>query len=69
MRRIFTYLLFLLLPPLALQAQVAIDATNFPDGNFRGAVAAFDTDGDNSLSETEITAVTKIDVQQEPHID
>ena len=53
MRRIFTYLLFLLLPPLALQAQVAIDATNFPDENFRTYVATFDTDGDNSLSETE----------------
>ena len=62
MRRIFTYLLFLLLPPLALQAQVAIDATNFPDDNFRTYVATFDTDGDNSLSETEIAAAKKIDV-------
>ena len=62
MRRIFTFLLFLLLPPMALQAQVAIDATNFPDDNFRTYVATFDTDGDNSLSETEIAAAKKIDV-------
>jgi Leucine-rich repeat (LRR) protein len=47
---------------MALQAQVAIDATNFPDENFRGAVAAFDTDGDGTLSQTEIKNVTSISV-------
>ena len=47
----------------SLSAQVTIDENNFPDANFRDAVAAFNTDGDNSLSETEIAAVTKIDVQ------
>ena len=62
MRRIFTYLLFLLLAPLALQAQVAIDATNFPDNNFRTYVATFDTDGDGTLSQTEIKNVTSISV-------
>ncbi len=63
MRRIFTYLLFLLLPPLALQAQVAIDATNFPDNNFRTYVATFDTDGDGTLSQTEIKKVNSINVE------
>ena len=47
----------------SLSAQVTIDENNFPDANFSDAVAAFNTDGDNSLSETEIAAVTKIDVQ------
>lgn len=64
MRRIFTYLLFLLLAPLALQAQVAIDATNFPDNNFRTYVATFDTDGDGTLSQTEIKKVKSINVEK-----
>ena len=65
MRRIFTYLLFLLLPPLALQAQVAIDATNFPDENFRTFVsgADIDKDQDGVLSDNELT-VKSINVEK-----
>ena len=56
--------MFLLLAPLALQAQVAIDATNFPDNNFRTYVATFDTDGDGTLSQTEIKKVKSINVEK-----
>ena len=38
---------------------VAINATNFPDENFRNIVKTFD-DGDNKLTAAEISAVTKI---------
>ena len=45
------------------QAQgIAIDATNFPDVNFRTHVKQYDTDSDGSLSDKEIAAVTSIDV-------
>jgi len=61
MRRIFTYLLFLLLPPLALQAQVAIDATNFPDENFRTFVSGTDIDKDQdgvlSVNELKVKSI------------
>ena len=49
--------------PFSTQAQVAINETNFPDANFRAAVEAFDTDGEAGLSEAEIAAVTKLDLQ------
>ncbi len=42
-------------------AGVAIDAANFPDEQFRTIVGGFDTDGDDSLSDEEIAAVTKIE--------
>ncbi|MBR3434969.1 MAG: hypothetical protein IKG88_03665, partial [Bacteroidales bacterium] len=42
---------------------IAIDATNFPDENFRTYVSSnFDTDKDTYLSDDEIAAVTKIAV-------
>ncbi len=43
---------------------IAIDQTNFPDGNFRSYVSsvAVDKDGDGYLSPKEIAAVTTIDV-------
>lgn len=41
-------------------AGVAIDDTNFPDANFRTFVKKFDTNKDDSLSDTEIAAVKKI---------
>ena len=42
---------------------VAIDATNFPDEVFRGYIKEkFDKNGDDVLSEEEITTVTEIDV-------
>ena len=42
-------------------AGVAIDGTNFPDANFRTIVENFDTNKDDSLSDTEIAAVEAID--------
>ena len=42
---------------------IAIDATNFPDGNFRAYVSSnCDTDGDTYLSDDEIAAVKEIDI-------
>ncbi len=41
---------------------VAINETNFPDGTFRTYVSQFDTDGDGVLSESEIAAVTEMNV-------
>ena len=53
-----------LLPGMALAAEgdVEINAKNFPDANFCAVVETFDTNGDGSLSEAEIAAVTEIDV-------
>ena len=39
---------------------VAIDATNFPDANFRTFVQDYDTNSDGKLSEAELAAVTKM---------
>ena len=45
------------------EGSIGIDASNFPDPNFRAYVKEkFDTDNNNSLSESEREAVTKIDV-------
>ncbi len=69
--RLFTILLsaaagLLVLLPLAGNAQVAIDETNFPDSVFRAYVRAnFDTDANDSLSLAEREAVTHIDVSGE----
>ena len=52
-----------LLPPSPAQAagEVAVNATNFPDANFRAYVSAnCDTDGDKKLSASEIAEVTEI---------
>ena len=38
-------------------------ATFFPDANFRSCLAAYDTNGDNVLSETELNVVTALDVR------
>ena len=45
---------------------IAIDATNFPDENFRAIVAGtdIDTNSDGKLSEKEIAAVTGLDVSE-----
>ena len=45
----------------ARAADVAIDAANFPDASFRTFVRQYDTDGNGSLSDMEIAAVTAID--------
>ena len=42
--------------------EVAIDENNFPDADFREYVGRFDTDGNGSLSESEISGCTSIDV-------
>ncbi len=41
-------------------ADVEINEDNFPDANFRTVVNGFDTDGDGTLSDTEIGNVTEI---------
>lgn len=52
-----------LLPVTAFAAgDVAINAINFPDSAFRTYVSSFDTDGNGSLSASEIAAVTEINV-------
>ncbi len=48
----------------AQAAEIAIDATNFPDENFRDYVKInIDTDGNNILSEHEIEKITSINVR------
>ena len=48
--------------PEALAA-VTVDATNFPDANFRAYMSTFcDADSDGTLSDAEIAAVTLINV-------
>lgn len=44
------------------EEKITIDAINFPDKSFREYVTQKDTDKDGALSETEIKAVTVIDV-------
>ena len=46
--------------------KIAIDATNFPDENFRAVVAGtdIDKDADGYLSDEEIAAVTQLDVRE-----
>lgn len=46
---------------------IAINETNFPDAAFRTYITKFDTDNNNSLSQTEIAAVTKIDVNSDTY--
>ena len=41
---------------------VEINETNFPDANFREFVKQYDENGDDGLSEAEIAAVTKMDI-------
>ena len=55
-------MLFILIMPLtALASDVEINETNFPDETFRNWVIKYcDTNKDNSLSETEINAVTAV---------
>ncbi|MBP5654191.1 MAG: S-layer homology domain-containing protein [Clostridiales bacterium] len=43
---------------------VAIDETNFPDENFRNCILAQDYGADGILTESEIAAVTKIEVKE-----
>ena len=62
---IITVALFCLLFAVNVFAgeDVAIDATNFPDDNFRAYVSDnFDQNNDGFLQDSEISAVTRIDV-------
>ena len=70
MKRILTLLLALtllagLLPawsfPASAAGDVAINASNFPDENFRNYVRQFDTDGNGTLSAPEIAGIISID--------
>ncbi len=56
---------FGLMPQRAYAVDVAIDATNFPDANFRAHVEDYDLDSDGVLSQAEADAVTSMDVQGE----
>ena len=42
-------------------AEVAIDATRFPDEHFRAIVTAFDRDHNGALSDAELAAVKSLD--------
>lgn len=53
MKRLFT-LVALALTLTGAKADVVINATNFPDENFRAQVAEYDTDGDGVLSDEEM---------------
>ena len=53
MKRLFT-LVALTLALTGAKADVVINATNFPDENFRAQVAEYDTDGDGVLSDEEM---------------
>ena len=48
----------------AQETSVEINETNFPDATFRGIVMAYDTDGDNVLSDSEIEQVTLINCHE-----
>ena len=65
--RIISLMLALTATAMTAQADVAIDATNFPDVNFRKIVAGkdIDTNSDGKLSSSEIKAVTSLNVVEE----
>ena len=69
--RIISLMLALTATAMTAQADVAIDATNFPDERFRSIVAGsdIDKDADGYLSDEEIAAVTELDVHWEPIYD
>lgn len=53
--------LFMILPAERAEAHVAVNATRFPDENFRNFVQSYDKDNDGMLSDTELKAVKTID--------
>ncbi len=63
MRNIFITSVFMIYAT-CLMGQVAINDINFPDANFRAIVTGntIDTDNDDTLSTSEIAAVTSLDV-------
>ena len=65
LRRTLCLLALVAFYAVGAKADVAINATNFPDGNFRTYVSSnCDTDKDTYLSDDEIAAVTEIDVSR-----
>ena len=54
---------FIIAPVMAAPGDVAIDATKFPDAKFMEYVKKFDKDKDNTLSQGELNAVKRINVQ------
>lgn len=63
MKKVLTAVLFTILMlclSTAAMADVAVNEKNFPDEIFRGFVQQFDTDGNGSLNDDEIEAVTSI---------
>ena len=64
MKKVFLAVLGLCLIVSSAWADVEINATNFPDENFRNYLSAnFDTDNDGSLSDTEILSIKIIEVE------
>ena len=47
-------------PELIVESMIAIDATNFPNGNFRNIIAQYDTDGDGYLNKAELTSIASV---------
>ena len=47
-------------PELIVESMVAIDATNFPNANFRNIIAQYDTDGDGYLNKAELTSIASV---------
>ena len=47
-------------PELIVESMVAIDATNFPNTNFRNIIAQYDTDGDGYLNKAELTSIASV---------
>ena len=63
MRKVFAVILFCVCLSSIASADVVINAINFPDANFRAYVATFDTDSNDTLTTSELAAVTSIDVK------
>ena len=64
MKKYFTLLIVLTAMAMSAQAQVAINATNFPDANFRSYLLAQDYGQDAVLTDAEIADIKQINVSE-----